>query len=1305
MLRVVLLFLLFSLASATTCSQLKTIYSDAACCANSNVDTCMRSIPVCETTSTGKICIDGNNDAIIKGGSSSYTLPTASTTELGGVKVDGSSIIIANGIISAPIGSSSSSTTAFSGDYDDLTNKPTIPTAFSGDYDDLTNKPTIITSYNDLSDKPTIPTAFSGDYDDLTNKPAIPTAFSGDYNDLTNKPDLSNVGGGGSSSGGVQKNGQLLDIVAGVADGRVVKGAEGDYTLEDVIAQQHISSETVYDDVTGSKITYKPPAGTTEVIYKFRYHMKWKKDTSTWEAQQLKLYVGGTRCGELKKTDNHNYGDTWVELEWIIRIGTDDMPNGKISSWTDFKEIKVGMIERSSTDNNAIIHGSTYRADEFDTGTTDDIIRPELEVRAIGLGGAGGGVAVDNSTIKQHANGTIYVANAPSSGTSTGVVTREGQVLEELVGICDGGTVGSYTWPSVTAVQATTTTYTTLSGSEIDYTPPTGATEVIYTLTIAASTSATSGVFHVRMMVDGVESGGSPTIGGAESRQYGTLETIRFVLDAWTGSKTLKLEVRHHSTGTTFQMNIHKRALTPAGATDAANELIKPILNIRAIGVQLNYVNFDPTPTALLSAQTFEVSQEECASTELVNSIKAQFATKFPQYTYGSGLNLLSSASLPGGCQLYVHTTQQAATRIFYNTDTTDPDNPLGSGYSTASISYRICKYANGDFVLLTDTTVKCKQVHFTLPDNLNTLAGVLQVSSTNLGLGISPTAPLHVGTGVDTNITVSRFECDGEGAIIEQTTGKVDTIMPKSECEQLPNFEFGVALPGTTATKYADAVCSSGLTYKPYAFHVIEVTKGPPDLSMNEQECRIYASTKSLPFGGLTSDVWGSKGANDARGCLLGSGTTVYYNDHATSTAQCDAFVVAKCLQKLNVKLVASGTNTGSEALSEGECMAWGALTGRWNRHLAISSIPPGCVQNGPGLGGTYNHNDASIYWNSGSGSCSDSRYCVMRDTSLDNPGTPNDQHRVNACRDRCSQPSSKIWTGLTYGVLPYHTTPPFTPASFTVEPTGGECTCHSEPAATCQLESNNQVDFYALNWRPKGCFKDSTSVPGTTYHYWTDTEGGQCSNHFPCLRNDEGCLVKDTTPEVKKLSMIVEKSAWFKQEVVISSDRRIKENIVEVEGARERMRQISAKNYSYVDKRKFNGTTVGFIAQEVAQVMPEAVKIEKGFVPNILKRVKCTFARNITLNMTCAELGTGRVRLFVTDENGENMLDIDVRNGSMVVDKPYISVYAFGYEVDDFHTLEKSKLFALNFAATKELDEEVQRLRRQMDQLLSQQ
>ena len=127
---------------------------------------------------------------------------------------------------------------AFSGDYNDLTNKPTIPTKTS----ELTNDSDFITSsslaglatetyvnnaannaannavnvldqtlaqvaktgsYSDLSDKPDLSIyelkseAFKGNYEDLTNKPDLTVyelkseAFKGNYEDLTNKPDLS----------------------------------------------------------------------------------------------------------------------------------------------------------------------------------------------------------------------------------------------------------------------------------------------------------------------------------------------------------------------------------------------------------------------------------------------------------------------------------------------------------------------------------------------------------------------------------------------------------------------------------------------------------------------------------------------------------------------------------------------------------------------------------------------------------------------------------------------------------------------------------------------------------------------------------------------------------------------------------------------------------------------------------------------------------------------------------------------------------------------------------------------------------
>ncbi len=86
---------------------------------------------------------------------------------------------------------------SFSGNYNDLTNKPTIPNKVS----DLTNDAGYITSYTESQvlsighdtlfltggSYVVLPAGFSGNYNDLTNKPNL---FSGNYNDLTNKPNL-----------------------------------------------------------------------------------------------------------------------------------------------------------------------------------------------------------------------------------------------------------------------------------------------------------------------------------------------------------------------------------------------------------------------------------------------------------------------------------------------------------------------------------------------------------------------------------------------------------------------------------------------------------------------------------------------------------------------------------------------------------------------------------------------------------------------------------------------------------------------------------------------------------------------------------------------------------------------------------------------------------------------------------------------------------------------------------------------------------------------------------------------------------
>lgn len=92
---------------------------------------------------------------------------------------------------------------AFSGDYDDLTNKPTL---FSGDYADLTNKPTL----------------FSGNYNDLTNRPTLGTAAAADTTDFAaanHVHDYDNYVSWNLKTNNVQRttvaSGGTLDLVAG----------------------------------------------------------------------------------------------------------------------------------------------------------------------------------------------------------------------------------------------------------------------------------------------------------------------------------------------------------------------------------------------------------------------------------------------------------------------------------------------------------------------------------------------------------------------------------------------------------------------------------------------------------------------------------------------------------------------------------------------------------------------------------------------------------------------------------------------------------------------------------------------------------------------------------------------------------------------------------------------------------------------------------------------------------------------------------------------------------------------------------
>lgn len=138
---------------------------------------------------------------------------------------------------------------AFTGDYNDLENKPTIPEEFTQQQVDW-NATSGVTS---IKNKPNLATvATSGNYNDLGNKPNLAAvATSGSYNDLSDKPEVaqSDWNESDSSSPAFIKN---KPAKLGGIDNIKVNGVKGDTPTEEdgeIIAPVNITGANI--PVTG----------------------------------------------------------------------------------------------------------------------------------------------------------------------------------------------------------------------------------------------------------------------------------------------------------------------------------------------------------------------------------------------------------------------------------------------------------------------------------------------------------------------------------------------------------------------------------------------------------------------------------------------------------------------------------------------------------------------------------------------------------------------------------------------------------------------------------------------------------------------------------------------------------------------------------------------------------------------------------------------------------------------------------------------------------------------------------------------
>ena len=178
-------------------------------------------------------------------------------------------------------------------------------------------------------------------------------------------------------------------------------------------------------------------------------------------------------------------------------------------------------------------------------------------------------------------------------------------------------------------------------------------------------------------------------------------------------------------------------------------------------------------------------------------------------------------------------------------------------------------------------------------------------------------------------------------------------------------------------------------------------------------------------------------------------------------------------------------------------------------------------------------------------------------------------------------------------------------------------------------------------------------------------------------------------------------------------SSDRRIK-NVLKhnyTELNLDAIDQIPVVSYEYIDKIGLgNNKKIGFVAQSVAKVEPDAVTKRTEIVPDIFKIAPVIDGNIIKLENHLNSVGT-KIKLMVDEKDEKGIIVpvekvIDCNTFVVTLDKNIVlneNVFVYGREVDDFQVLNYDHLFSLAFAGVQKLRCEMKEMQNKFD-LLSQ-
>jgi hypothetical protein len=181
----------------------------------------------------------------------------------------------------------------------------------------------------------------------------------------------------------------------------------------------------------------------------------------------------------------------------------------------------------------------------------------------------------------------------------------------------------------------------------------------------------------------------------------------------------------------------------------------------------------------------------------------------------------------------------------------------------------------------------------------------------------------------------------------------------------------------------------------------------------------------------------------------------------------------------------------------------------------------------------------------------------------------------------------------------------------------------------------------------------------------------------------------------------------AVFASCLLTPSDKRIKDNLEALSSSNSLSKLLDLQVYSYNLLSEKNRLSEGFIAQEVAEILPNAVSNTTHAIPSIMKYVQRV---PTTLNQVYLEVDGDLqpfdyVKLLIN--NATETFQVDSVTSTTVTFTRYIlpadaKIYVYGKYVNDFKVIAYEKIIPIVCSATQELHSIIQRQQKQLDDIL---